>query len=321
MHIFVNTNPKYKVTIEKGYFKENKLPEGFIITDTNLYHCYKDLIDSKEHFIITAGEASKSIETYFKILKAVPLGVDTIIAIGGGVVGDISGFVASTYKRGIKLIQIPTSVIAMTDSSIGGKNGVNLEKKKNYVGTIYQPSEVIIDTEFLKTLPENEFKNGIAEVIKYSYLFTNPSLDLITSKKFFHENIEKIIIECAKNKARVVEKDSLDTGYRHILNFGHTIGHSIEISYNLSHGEAISIGMVKELEIANKLGLINKSEIESVKRAISLIGLPTELPKNVDIEKVLTVMKSDKKGMFKFAFNEKHYDYYVDEKIVRECLK
>ncbi len=320
MEIIVNTEPKCKIIIQKGLIKNSKLPEGFIVTDTNLYHYYKDLISS-ENYIIKAGEHSKSLENYFKILREIDPNADTIVAFGGGVVGDIAGFVASTYKRGINLIQVPTSLVAMTDSSIGGKNGVNLGKKKNYVGTIYQSSSIIIDIELLKTLPEKEFKNGLAEVIKYGYLFGSPSLDLIESKNFSDENIEKIIIECCKNKVKVVEKDPFDKAYRHILNFGHTVGHAIEILYNLSHGEAISIGMIKELEIGNKSGIIDKKEIKHLKKVLVSVGLPTELLKNINAEKVLKLMKSDKKGKFKFAFNEKNYDYPVDEEIVRRCLK
>jgi len=318
MEIIVKTSPECKIIIERGIIKNNKLPVGFVITDSNLYHYYDYLISS-ENYIIKAGEDSKSLDNYLKILNNVSK--NTIVAFGGGVVGDLAGFVASTYKRGINFIQVPTSLVAMTDSGIGGKNGVNLGEKKNYVGTIYQPTLVIIDPELLKTLPEKEFKNGLAEVIKYGYLFGNPSLDLIESKNFSEENIDKIIIECCKNKARVVEKDFSDKGYRHILNFGHTIGHAIEILYNLSHGEAISIGMIKELEIGNKLKIIDKKEIEKLKKVLISAGLPTELPKNIEVEKVLNLMRSDKKGKFMFVFNEKNFDYYVDENIVRECLK
>lgn len=179
MEIIVNTQPKCKIIIQRGFIKNNKLPEGFVITDANLHHYYRDLISS-ENYIIKASEESKSLETYFQILKILPENTNTIIAFGGGVAGDIAGFVASTYKRGINLIQVPTSLVAMTDSSIGGKNGVNLGEKKNYVGTIYQPSLVIIDPDLLKTLPEKEFKNGLAEVIKYGYLFENPDLNKIS---------------------------------------------------------------------------------------------------------------------------------------------
>lgn len=319
MEILVNVEPKHKILIQRGLITKNKLPEGFVITDTNLYNYYKNLIGSK-YYIVNVGENSKTLENYFKILKALDR-ENTIVAFGGGVVGDIAGFVASTYKRGINLIQVPTSLIAMTDSSIGGKNGVNLGEKKNYVGTIYQPSLVLIDPELLKTLSEKEFKNGLAEVIKYGYLFGNPSLELIKSKNFSDENIEKIIIECCRNKVQVVEKDPLDKDYRHVLNFGHTIGHAIEILYNLSHGEAISVGMIKELEIANILGIVDKREIENLKKVFVSAGLPIDLPKDINIYKILELLKSDKKGKFKFAFNQQNYDYDVDENIIRECLK
>jgi 3-dehydroquinate synthase len=321
MEITVKTKPECKIIIQRGIIKNNKLPDGFIITDANVYDNYKEIFDNRKFFCIDAGEKSKNLETYFKILKAIPENMGTIIALGGGVVGDISGLVASTYKRGIKLIIIPTTLLGMVDSSIGGKNGVDLGEKKNYIGTICQPSLVMIDPELLKTLPEKEFKNGLAEVIKYSHLFESPSLNLVGSKNFSDENIEKIIIECCKNKVKVVEKDIFDKSYRHILNFGHTIGHAIEILYCLSHGEAISIGMIKELEIAEKMGLADKNEIEKIKKSFVSAGLPIKLPQNIDVEKVLEIMKSDKKGKFNFAFSEKNYDIEVNEKVIRECLE
>lgn len=315
----INTTFKSQIIIQKGIIKNGKLPEGFIITDDNLKKHYKNLIID-ENYSIIPGENSKSLETYNNILKEIN-DVNTIIAFGGGVVGDIAGFLASTYKRGINLIQIPTSLIAMTDSSIGGKNGVNLGNKKNYVGTIYQPSKIIIDVELLKTLPAIEFRNGLAEVIKYSYLFGTPSLDLITKKQHSDEEIENIIIECCKNKCRVIEKDPFDKGYRHILNFGHTIGHAIELLYNLSHGEAISIGMIKELEIAHKLGITKREDIEVLKKAFIAVNLPIELPKSFNQDDIMNILKSDKKGKYKFSFSETKYDIEVDEKTIKECLK
>jgi 3-dehydroquinate synthase len=318
MEIILKTNPVCKIIIESGIIKKKGLPNGIIITDRNLLFHYKDLFSS-EKYVIKPGEKSKSLKNYFKILNT--LDSDKIIAFGGGVVGDLTGFVGSTYKRGINLIQVPTSLVAMTDSSIGGKNGVNLGKRKNYVGTIYQPSLIIIDPDLLKTLPKEEFTNGLSEVIKYAYLFDRHLLNSIKQNNFTSENIEKIIQFCCKNKVEVVEKDPYDKGYRHILNFGHTIGHAIEILYHLRHGEAISIGMIKELEIGYKIGIIPKEDILLLKDVLESVGLPTELPKNLDIDKVLKTMKSDKKGEFIFAFNKKYYDHEVNEDIIRECLK
>lgn len=318
MEIAVKTNPKYRIIIQKGLIKNNKLPQGFVITDSNVYEKYRDLVGDN-YFCINAGEKSKNIETYFKILDKLKdsENIDTITAFGGGVVGDTAGFVASTYKRGVKLIQIPTSLLAMVDSSIGGKNGVNLGEKKNYIGTIYQPTEVIIDTSFLETLPKEELKNGFAEIIKYYWLFDKNKL----KEKLDLENIEKIIFECCKYKVNVIEKDTFDKSYRHVLNFGHTIGHAIELLNNLSHGEAISIGMIKEMELGEKIGLIKHEETDMLRKALKSAGLPTELPKNIDIQKIIEIMKSDKKGKFRFAFSREKYDVEVEEDKVIEFLK
>jgi len=328
MKIKVNLNPGYEIEIRPRLVTNEVLPAGFVITDKNiLKHYYSLLTDNgamKFSQIIGSGEDNKSLENYNKIIEKISglEHADRIIALGGGVVGDLSGFIASTSKRGIPLIHVPTTLLAMVDSSIGGKNGVNVGKIKNYAGTIYQPEEVLIDPLFLKTLPEREFRSGLAEVVKYTYLFRGPLLDRLQQRVLpKHEDIESIIYNSCKNKVDVVEKDEFDKDYRHCLNFGHTIGHAIELPYGLSHGEAISIGMVKEAELAIMLGIIKSKDAKVLKNILEIQGLPTEFPRSFNPSKVLKIMKADKKGKFVFAFNSENYKVQVDEKTVNEFLE
>jgi 3-dehydroquinate synthase len=313
--MILNVNAKskfYEVQIGKIKFPH----KGTIITDSNLTKFYPTLIN-KNSIILPAGEQSKSLENYFKIVNKLE-DTNTILAFGGGVIGDLAGFCASTYRRGIDLIQIPTSLLAMIDSSIGGKNGVNLGERKNYLGTIYHPDKVIIDTLFLKTLPKKEFNNGISEAIKYYLLFDSPKLEYLENPQ---TNLENLIIECCKTKINVIEKEELDRGYRHLLNFGHTLGHAIELSCNLSHGEAISIGMVGELKIAQELGLIKNNKIQIAKELFKKNNLPYELPFDFDLEKAIELMKLDKKGKLVFSFDKDNYDVLVEEETIRKVLK
>jgi len=322
MKIKVNLKTSYEIKIKKGLIIENRIPEGFIVTDSNIAKIYKKLL-YKEKLVIDAGEESKNLENYEKIiLELSKVNEEAIIAFGGGVIGDLAGFVASTCKRGLNLIQVPTTLLAMVDSSIGGKNGVNLGELKNYAGTIYQPKKVLIDPLFLETLPNKEFKNGVAEIIKYSYIFGNPKLErLKKGVKKIDMDLENIVAECCEIKSRVVEEDEFDKGYRHTLNFGHTIGHAIELPYNLSHGEAISIGMIKELELGKKAGLVDGRKIKEIKEVLEINKLPTEFPENMDIDKVLRIMKTDKKGYFVFALDKNNYNVQLNEEIIKNFLK
>jgi 3-dehydroquinate synthase len=323
MIIEVKSSKPCNIEIDAGLVIQKRLPEGFVVTDANLYNLYQGLMSPEKTFVIEPGENSKSLANYEKIIeKLSKAGEQSIIAFGGGVVGDLAGFVASTYKRGIPLIQVPTSLIAMVDSSIGGKTGINLEDLKNYLGTIYQPKAVLIDLSFLRTLPLKEFRNGLAEIIKYSHLFGKPDIEKLAKEVNKDDpELKEIIFQCCQHKARVIEIDENDKDYRHILNFGHTIGHAIELACGLSHGEAISIGMVKESELAIRLGLSNKEKLEKLKKALLANCLPIDFPHNFDLEKSIKLMKRDKKGEFVFAFDEKNYNVQLEEKIVRGALK
>lgn len=306
------------IEIGSGFVK--MLPEGFVVSDNRVASIYRHLIKG-DNLIIEPGEKSKSFENYKLLLESITKDTKKIVALGGGVVGDLAGFAASTYKRGIGLVQVPTTLLAMVDSSIGGKNGINLGNKKNYVGTVYQPEKILIDISFLKSLPKEEIRNGVAEIIKYGYIFGNPKLERIGRGITAEDkDMEEIITQCCKNKLEVVEKDEKDRGIRHVLNFGHTIGHAIELLCNLSHGEAISIGMAKEAEIAEKLGICTLEKAEKLKKTIQTNGLLIKLPNGLDKNKVIDMIKHDKKGDFVFALNRENYNIRVEEKIVREVL-
>lgn len=247
--------------------------------------------------VIPAGEESKTLDTvarlYADFSEAELTRSDLVIALGGGVVGDITGFAAATYLRGIHICQIPTTLLAQVDSSVGGKTAVDLPQGKNLVGAFYQPELVMIDTDILKTLPEPIFHDGMAEVIKYGFISNPEIIDLISAPDF-KQNMERIVYECVQIKRDVVQEDERDTGLRMTLNFGHTIGHAAEkVGHftELSHGQAVAIGMVQAAKLAVKLG-----ETDLVQQITSICqahGLPTELP--YPIEEIYTTMLHDKK--------------------------
>jgi 3-dehydroquinate synthase len=261
---------------------------------------------------IKSGEANKTIETAFSIFQKFlrwEIHRDAlVIAFGGGKVGDLAGFVAATYMRGVDYVQIPTTLLAQVDAAIGGKTAVNLKNVKNIVGAFYQPKAVIIDPSFLETLPEREFRTGIAEVIKYGIIKNKALFSLLERRRgFSKKDIEKIILESAKIKALVVARDEREeTGLRMILNFGHTLGHVFETLgrlKNVTHGEAISLGMVAASYIAERLGLLTAVETSKIKSLIESFSLPAsvgDLPKSCRIHacsasKILKILYLDKK--------------------------
>ncbi len=259
--------------------------------------------------IIPDGEEYKDSHWYFHILsELLKLGLDrksAILALGGGVVGDIAGFAASTFMRGIDYIQIPTTMLAQVDSSVGGKTGINHPLGKNMIGTFYQPRLVWIDTETLKTLPERERLAGISEVIKYGVIWDRDLFDYLKEKKdkilsYDPDALGYIIKRSCEIKAEVVSKDEREAGLRAILNFGHTIGHALETvtGYNrFLHGEAVSIGMYIEARIAVSMSLINISVAEEIRSIIEYYGLQSDLPDDIDINVLIKAMNIDKKAV------------------------
>ena len=239
-------------------------------------------------------EANPSVQTVEKAAAAYRgFGATSIIALGGGVVGDITGFAAATFLRGVSLCQIPTTLLAQVDSSVGGKTGVDMPEGKNLVGAFYQPRLVLIDPAVLATLPDQTFADGMAEVVKYGYISNREILDMVSAPDY-KKNIERIICECVRIKRDVVTIDEHDTGLRMILNFGHTIGHAAEKLGNyvdLTHGQAVAVGMVAAMRLSAMLG--NEDLSERLIGILEHIGLPTEL--KYGREDIYRSLLSDKK--------------------------
>jgi 3-dehydroquinate synthase len=277
-----HTQGAYDILIEKGSFKilSEKLDDfdfsgALVITDTNVYKLYKDLIDGLGFYVITiaAGENSKTLKVYGDVIEEViTTGLSRdgcILAIGGGVVGDLAGFVAATYLRGVSYIQVPTTLLSQVDSSIGGKVAVNSKHGKNLIGNFYQPEAVFIDPEFLLTLKPREIRSGMGELIKHGMIQSEELFKMIEKAKGFnklYDSIEDVLKASLSIKKNVVEEDIFDYGRRMILNFGHTIGHGIEKEAKIdaiAHGEAIAIGMamitkIYEERVETKKGLYNR---------------------------------------------------------------
>ena len=273
-----------------------------IVSDSTVAPLYLQKLEQQftlpvTHTVIPAGEEHKRLSTvegiYHDLLANGMTRKDLIVALGGGVVGDITGFAAATFLRGVSLCQIPTTLLAQVDSSVGGKTGVDMPEGKNLVGAFYQPRLVLIDPSVLTTLPEQTFADGMAEVVKYGYISNRDILDMVSAPDY-KQNIESIICECVKIKRDVVTIDEHDTGLRMILNFGHTIGHAAEKLGNyvdLTHGQAVAVGMVAAMRLSAFLG--NEDLTGRLIDILQHIGLPTEL--NYDREAIFNALLSDKK--------------------------
>lgn len=294
--VTVNASRVYDIIIDKGILdRAGELSAGVkkpcravILTDSNVSPLYAARLErslssagfSPLRFVIKAGEASKSAESYLSLLSFLAQNKitrsDCLFAIGGGVVGDLGGFAAATYLRGIEFIQIPTTLLAMVDSSVGGKTAIDIPEGKNLVGAFYQPSLVICDCDVLSTLPEAIFADGCAEVIKYGIINDRALFDKL--KAPIMPQIEDIIENCVKNKRDVVDADERDLGVRQLLNLGHTAAHSIEIlsNFEISHGSAVAIGTVIITRAAVSLGICSPCELDEVISMLTLYGLPVE---------------------------------------------
>lgn len=253
---------------------ETRLPlltagqKNFVLTDTNVYALYADWFKRyfahAEIFVLPAGEENKNFHSLQAILEQMAgAGMrrsSRLFAVGGGVIGDIGGLSAALYMRGISCVQIPTTLLAQVDSSVGGKTAVDLGGVKNIVGAFYQPCEVLIDPAFLKTLPDREIKCGLGEIVKYAAL-SGEIFDLMENNRERWTDLaflETLIASCVEYKARVVERDEKESGERRSLNVGHTTGHAIELSTGLSHGESVLYGMLLETKMAISLGVCEK---------------------------------------------------------------
>lgn len=311
----------YQIIIEKGLINRvseeiSRVYKGkkiFIITDDNVNKYYGGKISEelkKNGFEVNLlslkpGEETKNFNTlpivYDELLDFNLTRSDLIIALGGGVIGDLAGFVASTYLRGIDFVQIPTSLLAQVDSSVGGKVAVDLDRGKNLVGSFYHPKCVLIDPEVLNTLDNRFFIDGMAEVIKYGCIKDKQFFDYLEkmgNKKQLINNMELVIHKCCDIKRQVVENDEKDRGERMLLNFGHTLGHAIEQYYNYtkySHGEGVAIGMYVISKISEEKGLTKKGTSQRIKDILVKYNLPYEL--DVNIEETLEAINLDKKKL------------------------
>ena len=263
---------------------------------------HKELIS----IILPDGESYKSKDSldsiYAQLLQNKADREITLIALGGGVIGDITGFAAATYMRGVNFIQIPTTLLSQVDSSVGGKTGINHPLGKNMIGAFYQPKCVISDMNVLKTLPSRELSAGLAEVIKYGLIRDNKFFEWLESHiQYLMEMNSKYLIEAVQrsceNKAAVVEADEFESGIRAILNLGHTFGHAIEVAQgygNWLHGEAVGAGMVMAAKLSQSMGWLADKDVGRIVALIKKAGLPTEPPK-ISVKKYMELMMLDKK--------------------------
>ena len=269
---------------------------------------------------IPDGEEYKDLlwveHIYDELLKHKLDRSSALIALGGGVIGDITGFAASTYMRGISCIQVPTTLLAQVDSSVGGKTGVNHKLGKNMIGTFWQPRLVWIDIATLKTLLRRELLAGLAEVIKYGIIYDEKLFEFLEVNREKILNLDSnaltfIIKRSCEIKADVVSKDERESGLRSILNYGHTIGHAIETVTGYTrflHGEAVAIGMCLEARLSQMINLIDKDQVSKIKAIIDSYGLPSEMPPDLDVNYIFSSMQLDKKavaGELKFILPEK----------------
>jgi 3-dehydroquinate synthase len=229
-----------------------------------------------------------------------------VIALGGGVVGDLAGFVAATFMRGIPVIQVPTTLVAMIDASIGGKTGVDTPAGKNLVGTFHPAAGIFVDPQLLSSLPLRELRAGFAEALKHGVIADEPYFaevaggapQLMSAAGSRSDSVVSLIVRSIEIKADIVSRDEREEGLRKVLNFGHTIGHAVEVvsGYSLLHGEAVAIGMALESELAERIGVAQAGTAATVKKALQSAGLPTALPPSSEADDLIEAMRSDKKG-------------------------
>lgn len=250
-------------------------------------------------FVIPPGEESKSGKQYLELmnfLAEIPLTrADALVALGGGVVGDLTGFAAATYLRGIPVIQVPTTLLAAVDSSIGGKTAINLPAGKNLVGAFHQPALIWRDVTLLETLPEDVFKDGMAEIIKYGVLADAKLFDLLCDRTAAKARMNEIVDRCAELKMQYVEADEQDTGIRQLLNLGHTIAHGIEkaTDYQVSHGSAVAKGMAEIAEISARQGWCSQETARRIRQILEIYEFDLSIAQSKDV--LYDIMKTDKK--------------------------
>ncbi len=332
------TLPKLGLRLKK--FRPSKVA---IISNKTVFPLYKDILFGPlrqyhivpEIILIPDGEEYKDLLwTYYihgKLLKARFDRNSLLIAFGGGVVGDITGFIASTYMRGIRYVQVPTTLLAQVDSSVGGKTGVNHPLGKNMIGSFYQPSLVFIDVDTLRTLPKGEFYAGMAEIIKYGVIADGKLFEYLKSNiediLSLGDGVINIIKRSCEIKADVVSKDEKEAGLRAILNFGHTIGHTIETVSGYKrflHGEAVAMGMCAAADLAVRMKIFRKDEATRLRELVELYNLPSRIPDDLNVSEMMNAMEVDKKikaGKLRFILPESIGKVRIEEDVDRELIR
>ena len=339
-----NKTPLYDIRLENGFENLAKVcgllgtekRRVCIVSDSNVSRFHmealaeflKDYCKVLETFTFPAGEENKQLSNIMKLYKYLIESKfdrgDFLFALGGGVVGDMAGFAAATFLRGISFVQVPTSLLAMVDSSIGGKTGVDFDSYKNMVGAFHQPSAVYMNLKTLDTLPEREFYSGFGEIIKHGLIKDRPyyewlkaNRDAILSKE--PEILEEMIFRSNEVKRHVVEQDPKEKGERALLNFGHTLGHSIEkyLDFKLLHGECIALGIAAASYLSMKRGMISKEDLEDIENTLKSYHLPVSY-QGLDKGKVLDYVKNDKKmteGKIKFILLDGIGNAVIDKSV------
>ena len=298
---------EYDVVVgDISYLKNYPLQNPVIVTDENVvkFHlaAIQQVMPNAKSIILPAGEEHKNLETISHLWKSfLQHGLDrksTVIALGGGVIGDMTGFAAATYMRGINWIATPTTLLSMVDASIGGKTGFDLPEGKNLIGSFHPPKLVLADPSLLLTLTDRDLRSGMAEVVKHG-IISDPELfelckhDIAWVKK----NLEAIVKRAMAVKIKVIEEDPYEKGFRAALNLGHTVGHAVELvsKFELRHGEAIAIGMVAEAKYAEQIGVAYKGLTDQISEILSQLGLPVEIPTDMSRGDIINAMRVDKK--------------------------
>ena len=329
VNININNELKinYDILVEKGLINDTgKLVKevlrgkrALIVTDNVVDKFYTETVKKsleKENIITSVcvlenGETNKNIESIYNIYSALAKNElsrkDIIIALGGGVIGDMAGYAAATWMRGIDFVQIPTTLLACVDSSVGGKTGINIKEGKNLVGAFHSPRLVIMDSDVLNTLPKREFNAGMAEVIKHAFLFDKKLLEYLENNNN-NFDMDFILKRNCELKGHIVEIDYKEKKERMFLNFGHTIGHSVENAAGygvLLHGEAVAIGVIFAIEYGIKKGITkDKSLLERAKNIFNKFSLPTEIPSNINLKDAIKLDKKRSDDKINFVFLE-----------------
>jgi 5-deoxy-5-amino-3-dehydroquinate synthase len=294
----------YDVLVGRGARQElpSLIPAGArraaIVTQVNLDIVVDPGIEHRR-FDVPEGEAAKSLATVEELCSSFArwglTRADVVIAVGGGVVPDLAGFAAAVYHRGTSVVHVATTLLGQIDAAIGGKTGVNLPEGKNLVGAFWQPSGVVCDTELLDTLPPRELRSGLGELAKYHFL-GGGELDSL--------DLDHRVARCVEIKAEVVGSDERESGRRAILNYGHTLGHAVEIAagFDLRHGEAVGIGLVYAAELAHRMGRIDAARVAEHRRVVAAYDLPVTLPAGIDDDQLIELLARDKKALEGLTF-------------------